>query len=131
MGIPVLRRQLRVPSTGISKRLGACSKQTPVSSGIRLRRISRAEAAADASEYGVVIYTVTFLDTADQTVMKQVATSTGGRHYHASNATLLRNAFQKFPDHCQLLSSNRASSPSSLRTGDATRRRHEIAAAHP
>lgn len=52
-------------------------------------------AAADASASGVVIYTVTFLDAADQTVMQQVATSTGGRHYHASNATQLRNAFQE------------------------------------
>lgn len=52
-------------------------------------------AAADASAAGVVIYTVTFLDAADQSIMQQVATSTGGRHYHASNATQLRDAFQE------------------------------------
>ena len=52
-------------------------------------------AAADAGAAGVVIYTVTFLDAADQSVMQQVATSTGGRHFHASNATQLRDAFQE------------------------------------
>lgn len=52
-------------------------------------------AASDANAAGVVIYTVTFLDAADQSVMQQVATSTGGRHFHASNATQLRQAFQE------------------------------------
>lgn len=52
-------------------------------------------AAADAGAVGVVVYTVTFLDAADQSVMQQVATSTGGRHFHASNATQLRDAFQE------------------------------------
>ncbi|MCA9118723.1 MAG: VWA domain-containing protein [Planctomycetaceae bacterium] len=50
-------------------------------------------AAADARAAGITIFTVTFLDTADQTVMKQIATQTGGRHYHASNAEDLKNAF--------------------------------------
>lgn len=52
-------------------------------------------AAADAGAAGVVIYTVTFLDAADQSVMQQVATSTGGRHFHASNPSQLRDAFQE------------------------------------
>lgn len=52
-------------------------------------------AAADAKSVGVVIYTVTFLDGADQSEMKEVATLTGGRHFHASNAAQLRDAFRE------------------------------------
>lgn len=53
------------------------------------------EAAYDARDHHVVIHTVTFLDAAEQTTMEQVATITGGRHYHASNAVQLKAVFEE------------------------------------
>lgn len=45
-----------------------------------------AQAAADR---GVVIFTVTFADEADQKLMKEVATIGGGQHFHATNGASL------------------------------------------
>ncbi|MCA9246995.1 MAG: VWA domain-containing protein [Planctomycetales bacterium] len=52
-------------------------------------------AAADAAAAGVTIHTITFLDKADQTTMIQVASITGGTHYHASSQAELEEAFEK------------------------------------
>ncbi len=53
------------------------------------------DAAEDANSYGITIYTITFLDKADQSTMQQVAEATGGRHYHASNADQLQAIFDE------------------------------------
>ena len=51
--------------------------------------------ASIAKQYGIVIHTVTFLPGAEQTTMQQVATVTGGRHYHADDADQLKAAFEE------------------------------------
>ncbi len=53
------------------------------------------DAADDANSLGITIYTITFLDKADQTTMQQVAEATGGRHYHASNSEQLQAIFDE------------------------------------
>lgn len=46
--------------------------------------------AKSASEKGVVIFTVTFADEADQALMKNVASVGGGQHFHASTGADLK-----------------------------------------
>ena len=53
------------------------------------------EAALDAKALGIAIHTITFLDKADQSTMKQVAIVAGGRHFHASNSTELNAIFKE------------------------------------
>ena len=51
-------------------------------------------AAASAASHQIPIYTVSFSDEADQTLMRQIADMTGGTHYHAVNAQQLNEAFR-------------------------------------
>jgi Ca-activated chloride channel family protein len=43
---------------------------------------------------GHVVYTITFGAGADQTLMRQVADATGGKHFHAPNGQALRDVFR-------------------------------------
>ena len=52
------------------------------------------DAAADAAAAGIPIFTITFSDYADQTLMCDVARLTGGAHYHADDGTQLQQAFR-------------------------------------
>lgn len=45
--------------------------------------------AKKAAEKGILIFTVTFADEADQALMQSVATAGGGQHFHASTGTNL------------------------------------------
>ncbi|MEZ6055652.1 MAG: VWA domain-containing protein [Planctomycetaceae bacterium] len=51
-------------------------------------------AAQDAHSEGIIIHTITFLPGAEQSTMEQVATITGGRHFHADNESELRFIFE-------------------------------------
>ncbi len=51
-------------------------------------------AAHDAADSDVIIYTITFSQEADQAAMIDVAKITNGKHYHATDATTLQDAFQ-------------------------------------
>lgn len=53
------------------------------------------EAATDANAKDIIVHTITFLDAAEQTTMKNVAEKTGGRHFHASSATQLKAIFEE------------------------------------
>lgn len=53
--------------------------------------LNAARACTDAE---IMVHTITFSDGADQVAMRQVATETGGQHFHASNATQLRKIFR-------------------------------------
>jgi Ca-activated chloride channel family protein len=53
------------------------------------------DAAADAAAAGIPVFTITFSDFADQTLMQDVANMTGGAHYHADNGTQLQQAFRE------------------------------------
>ena len=48
------------------------------------------DVAKSASEQGVVVFTVTFADEADQALMRNVAKVGGGQHFHAANGASLR-----------------------------------------
>ena len=52
-------------------------------------------ASREAAEQGISIFTVSFSDEADQTVMTAIAQNAGGQHFHAINAQQLVNAFQQ------------------------------------
>lgn len=52
------------------------------------------EAATEAAAQQIPIYTVSFSDEADQTLMMDIANITGGTHYHAINAAELNAAFE-------------------------------------
>lgn len=52
-------------------------------------------AAQDCQAAGIVVHTVTFLPESDQQTMKDVATMTGGRHYHADDQAELQIVFQE------------------------------------
>ena len=47
-----------------------------------------------AKQYGITVHTVTFLPNADQQIMELVASTAGGRHYHADDETQLQAAFR-------------------------------------
>lgn len=51
-------------------------------------------AAHDAAAAGIIVHTVSFLD-GDQSLMRDVATITGGHHLHAANETELTAAFEE------------------------------------
>lgn len=52
-------------------------------------------AAKTAAAGGIMIFTVTFSDEADQIRMQQVASIGNGKHFHASTAAQLKTVFQK------------------------------------
>ncbi len=51
--------------------------------------------ASNAAANGITVFTVTFSDEADQTLMQDVASYTGGQHFHAADATQLEDAFRE------------------------------------
>jgi len=63
--------------------------------GIHNNGVSPTTAAQTAVEEGIVIYTITFGDAADQSAMQQVASMTGGKHYHAPDEATLIEAFRE------------------------------------
>ncbi|MCA9260425.1 MAG: VWA domain-containing protein [Planctomycetales bacterium] len=56
---------------------------------------SAASAAGACVSNNIVAHTITFGDYADRVSMANVATSTGGRHYHASDSDSLRAVFRE------------------------------------
>ena len=54
--------------------------------------IAAAQLAADS---GIIIYTITFSDSADQVKMAEAAAISGGAHFHADNANDLDDIFRK------------------------------------
>ncbi len=52
-------------------------------------------AAYSAKYQNVTVFTLTFSDEAEQTLMESVATIGGGKHYHAINASQLQAAFNE------------------------------------
>lgn len=51
-------------------------------------------AAGTAANAGVTLFTITFSDEADQSLMQQAAEKCGGENFHAVNATQLQEAFR-------------------------------------
>jgi len=51
-------------------------------------------AAGQSADSGIMVFTVTFSNEADQALMQQVAAEGGGEHFHAVTAAQLQNAFQ-------------------------------------
>jgi Mg-chelatase subunit ChlD len=53
------------------------------------------DAARDAANSNVIIYTITFSQEADQPAMAQIANIGKGKHYHATDVTTLQQAFDE------------------------------------
>ena len=51
-------------------------------------------AARQSADNGIMVFTITFSDEADQALMQQVADEGGGDHFHAVTAAQLQQAFQ-------------------------------------
>jgi hypothetical protein len=51
--------------------------------------------AASVANEGTTIFTITFSDEADQTLMQSVAAKCGGEHFHAATAAQLQEAFRQ------------------------------------
>lgn len=62
--------------------------------GVHNYRHDPVHAAKKSAENGIMVFTVTFSDEADQALMKRVADQGGGQHFHAVTAAQLRAAFQ-------------------------------------
>jgi Flp pilus assembly protein TadG len=56
---------------------------------------SAMSAARDCSAAGIRVYTITFGDGANQTLMENVAQEAGGAHYHATSASSLARVFRE------------------------------------
>lgn len=63
--------------------------------GLHNTGVSPAAIAADAAEQDITVHTVTFSPAADRNLMRQVASMTGGQHFHADTAGDLRTVFRE------------------------------------
>lgn len=87
MGISVL--------TGASSRAFANKTMVLMTDGQWNQGSNPVDVARVAKEQGITIYTVTFLDGTNQSDMEEIASITGGRHFHASNGEQLVNIFEE------------------------------------
>ncbi len=62
--------------------------------GIRTAGPDPVSEATKLGKDGVIIYTVTFSNEADQSTMKKVAVAGSGQHFHANSAATLQKAFE-------------------------------------
>lgn len=62
--------------------------------GIRTAGGDPVPTATTLGNQGIIIYTVTFSNEADQTAMRRVATAGNGQHFHASTGVSLQSAFE-------------------------------------
>ncbi len=77
-----------------SQRPGAAKVLIVMTDGIHNTGLDPTFAAQAAASSGIMIFTVTFSDEAEQTRMQQVAAIGNGRHYHATNSTQLSAVFR-------------------------------------
>jgi hypothetical protein len=63
--------------------------------GIHNSGTAPSTATVEAQAAGVIIYTISFSNDADTTSMAQVASATGGKHFHAPTTEALNDAFQE------------------------------------
>lgn len=81
---------------GTSSRPYAAKTMVVMTDGIHNTGISPDKVARELIEVGdVIIHTITFGESADQSLMRTVASIGGGNHYHASDASELVMAFQE------------------------------------
>ena len=76
------------------RRPGAARVLVVMTDGIHNTGLDPLVAANAAAAAGIMIFTVTFSDEANQTSMQQVAAIGNGRHYHATNAAQLSAVFR-------------------------------------
>ena len=77
-----------------NSRLFATKVMIVLTDGIDTTKSDPVGAAKFATAYDIMIFTITFSDEADQETMKQVAAAGRGKHYHASNASALKQIFR-------------------------------------
>ena len=62
--------------------------------GIRTAGVDPVAGATTLGKEGVIIYTVTFSNEADQSTMQKVAAAGSGKHFHATTSASLQSAFE-------------------------------------
>lgn len=77
-----------------SGRVFASKVMVVMTDGIRTAGGDPIPEATKLGKEGVIIYTVTFSNEADQSTMKKVATAGNGKHFHASSPAALTEAFE-------------------------------------
>ncbi len=80
---------------GPSSRASATKTMILMTDGLWNQGRNPVEAALEAKAAGITIYTITFLQNTNQADMEQIATLTGGRHYHANNGPALVEVFEE------------------------------------
>jgi uncharacterized protein with von Willebrand factor type A (vWA) domain len=83
-----------VEASMTNSRLFATKVMIVLTDGIDTTNSDPVGGAKLATAYDIMIFTITFSDEADQATMKQVAAVGRGKHYHASNASALKQIFQ-------------------------------------
>ena len=81
--------------TSSGSRPSASKVLVVMTDGIQNYGASPTHAATSCLSSGIHVYTVTFSDEADQTLMSDVANLGGGRHYHATDVVSLDAAFRE------------------------------------
>lgn len=77
-----------------ARRAGAAKVLVVMTDGIHNTGLEPILAAQSAASSGIMIFTVTFSDEANQTTMQQVAAIGNGRHYHATTSAQLSDVFR-------------------------------------
>lgn len=77
-----------------SGRVFASKVMVVMTDGIRTAGGDPVAEALKHGKEGVIIYTVTFSNEADQSTMRKVATAGSGKHFHASSPEALKEAFE-------------------------------------
>ncbi len=83
-----------VEASMTNSRLFATKVMIVLTDGIDTTNSDPVGGAKLATANDIMIFTITFSDEADQATMKQVAAVGHGKHYHASNASALKQIFQ-------------------------------------
>lgn len=80
---------------GPSSRPNATKTMILMTDGLWNQGTNPVDVALEAKAAGVTVYTITFLQNTNQNDMEQIATITGGRHFHANNGPALVEAFEE------------------------------------
>ncbi len=88
-----IREGLSAVTMGASVRPEAIKVLIVMTDGLHNVGTDPEDAASEAADENVLIYTITFSEEADQDTMSEVASRGGGKHYHATNLGDLSAAY--------------------------------------
>lgn len=86
---------INVLTNAVTARPYALKTMILLTDGIRTEGGDPYDLVDDAVAADIVVHTITFGSSADQSAMQAISSGTGGKHYHAPNAQRLREIFQE------------------------------------